>query len=66
MYSNKFIKSLTSCKPTTLLPVIVKPIKPLSDVCCGNDCKNCVWTEYFIDIEKYEADKKAKKEKNLR
>ena len=42
-------------KPILIKPIEIKPIEPLSDACCGNDCQNCIWTEYFVNVEKYEA-----------
>jgi hypothetical protein len=28
-------------------PVPEKPREPSAEECCGNDCRNCVWTEYW-------------------
>lgn len=29
-----------------------EPVQP--DNCCGNQCVNCVWNQYFEEMEKYQ------------
>jgi hypothetical protein len=36
-------------------PVPEKPREPSAEECCGNDCRNCVWTEYWAKLQEYEA-----------
>ena len=30
-----------------------RPVSPEPWECCGDDCPNCVWNLYFIDLENY-------------
>lgn len=38
-------------------PIVKKPIPPVyPDLasCCGDDCPNCVWVDYFDKYEEYQ------------
>lgn len=43
---------------------IIPPKRPKSWECCGNSCRNCVWTIYLQDCERYKKDLKRKYKKN--
>ena len=36
--------------PSNLQP----PREPEEGECCGNDCVNCVWTDYWEKLQEYE------------
>ena len=37
-----------------LLSRPVEPTEPLMEECCGNDCPNCVWIQYWEAQQKYD------------
>ena len=35
--------------------VLTKPEEPIPEDCCGNDCPNCVWIEFWEELDAYET-----------
>lgn len=42
---------------TPVVPVVplARPTEPAMEECCGNDCRNCVWTVYWEKLQAWEA-----------
>lgn len=42
-----------------LLSRPVEPTEPQMEECCGNDCPNCVWIQYWEAQQKYDHELEA-------
>lgn len=40
--------------------LLKEPREPLPEECCGNDCRLCVWTVYWQDLQAWEEQNRAK------
>ena len=62
-HSKKFLRlpslssSFSTLNTSTTAPVtntLVKPKEPEPEECCGNDCRDCVWIDYWKKLELYD------------
>lgn len=35
--------------------LLLKPVEPAPEECCGRGCENCVWNDYWAQLQAYEA-----------
>lgn len=55
-YTAWFAKSdLILYDPLAIRP---KPIAPENNQCCGSECQDCVWIQYWEDMNEWEAQQK--------
>mmetsp|Transcript_28607 Transcript_28607/g.98780 ORF Transcript_28607/g.98780 Transcript_28607/m.98780 type:complete len:273 (-) Transcript_28607:331-1149(-) len=46
---------------TVALASLRPPREPKPEECCGNSCPNCVWTQYWVQLQDYERELKRLK-----
>lgn len=42
-------------------PITMRPLEPEPEMCCGNDCPNCVWIQHDEQLFYWKRDQAAKK-----
>lgn len=60
--SSSTVPTTSSTKTKTRKdPVTGRPIEPAMEECCGNDCRDCVWTDYWNALQRWEEQQEKNK-----